>query len=83
MPLHDLFCCSEEYSSNQIITLHFKSYCGCPGVPQACALTNQVLDNHIAAVCVVYHVAENVVSEFNNLKNSGIAQSGPFSHILF
>ena len=63
MPIHDL-CCSKEYSSNQIVTCHFKSYCGCPGVPQAHALTNQVLDLHVAVVCAVYYmyVEENALS---------------------
>ena len=50
---HDLFCCSEECSSNQIITRHFKSQCSCLGVPQAHVLTNQVLDLHVFIMRVV------------------------------
>ena len=75
MPLHDLFCCSEECSSNHIATRHFKSYCGCPGVPQARKLTNQALDNHVTAVHAVYYVAENVRLLDRNATASSLSQA--------
>ena len=55
-------CSAAARSVAPIRSLHviLKSYCGCTGVSQTHALTNQALDLHIAAVHAVYYIVENV-----------------------